>query len=429
MCSPVASERSSLPAGQQSSEVSRREKWLLALGSAVFAIVFSYPLLTNIGFDHAQHDWPFNIQLAQAIIHGWVGFSHVDCAGCPLFYGKFHNLLVNFVNPESRILTPFILLHLVFGPVIGLHLEVIAHIMIGFAGAYMLARVLGASSLGAVACAATFQASSGYYLHSGFGHVMFMGYTYAPWVGVMFCRERLWMTAGFLALIFFECGTYPFEHVVLFLVLFAAALSMSRSNIRPLWLLAKLGLLTLLLSAPRLVATLLFYGSNPRPWPLSGRGDSSNVLLDLFVRKTSWPPYAPDPSGYYAISRGAGWEFSCYVSPLFAGLALVGVAMNFRRTLPWLLMAVALLITAAGPFSSWSPWVWLHHLPGWGSQRLPARLLLIATLPIGVLAAFGADALPPRLSVAVIALGLLDCWLVGPPNLWQAMLSVVAIGT
>ena len=54
---------------------------------------------------------------------------------------------------ESQLQDPyaFFLLDLMFGPLIGIHLEIIAHLALGFGGAYLLARVLEAGKLGAIA--------------------------------------------------------------------------------------------------------------------------------------------------------------------------------------------------------------------------------------------------------------------------------------
>src|SRR5208283_814441 len=98
-------------------------------------------------------------------------------------------------NPSSRVLTPFFLLHLVFGPLIGVHLEIIAHLAIGFAGAYLLARVIEIGWLGALASGAAFAGSSWYFLHLAPGHLTFMSVMYIPyifallWIGVR--RRRL----------------------------------------------------------------------------------------------------------------------------------------------------------------------------------------------------------------------------------------------
>ena len=46
-------------------------------------------------------------------------------------------------NPQISLLTPFILLDLIFGPVIGARLQIVAHIAVGFGGAYVLGSRIG----------------------------------------------------------------------------------------------------------------------------------------------------------------------------------------------------------------------------------------------------------------------------------------------
>jgi hypothetical protein len=159
-----------------------REVLAVALGSLLFAAAFSYPLWLDLHAAHPQHDWPWNLQVADCVLKGCVGFSHVTCVQCQDITGWDYNLALNFFNPEARMLTPWLVLHLLFGAAVGLRLEVIGHIAVGFAGAYVLARVVGATWVGAAACALTFMGASGYYLHLGVGHVTWMGYVYAPWI-------------------------------------------------------------------------------------------------------------------------------------------------------------------------------------------------------------------------------------------------------
>ena len=48
--------------------------------------------------------------------------------------------------------------------------------------------------------------SSWYYLHLGVGHVMFLGYVYAPWVLALFLLDYAVLAALLLALVLYEGG-------------------------------------------------------------------------------------------------------------------------------------------------------------------------------------------------------------------------------
>lgn len=410
-------------------EVRLTEVQLVALGSVAFALIFSYRLLGHLRTPGLAWDWNANLEMAWAAwysvirLHKFPLWQPWLCGGFPLL-----------AHPESRILTPFFLLHLVFGPVVGLHLEVVAHIAIGFAGAYFLARTLGISPVGAVACAGTFMGSSWYYLHMAAGHVVFLGYVYAPWIVALFylaagARPRSMGTmtlaaAALLALVCFEGGTvYPLPHILLLLSVLAVLLTVERRALQPLIALVGIVVLTLIISLPKLIPMLLTIKVS-RPWPNNELNPLSLMVQFLFSRNQL---VERSPS----ITPWGFWEYGAYICPIFAMLAIVGVLSNFRRALPWLILSGLLFLAAMGNVGfamgrvgEYTPWVQLHRLPVWSEMRLASRFLILLTLCVGVLAAFGANWLskrkPALIRPAVILLlgaALLDCWLVGTPNL------------
>ena len=403
------------------------EVQLVALGSVAFALIFSWRLLGHLGTPGLAWDWNMNLEMA------WVSwYSVIRLHTIPLWQPWICGGYPILAHPESRILTPFFLLHLIFGPVVGLHIEVIAHLAIGFAGAYFLARTLDISPIGATACAGTFMGSSWYYLHMAAGHVVFLGYVYAPWILALFnlavtatpktTRNLMLAAAALLTLVFFEGGTvYPLPQTFLLLSVFAVLVMVERLSFRPLLILAGIAVLTLIFSLPKLIPMVLTIKVS-RPWPNNELNPLSLMLQFLFSRNQLLERPPITPWGF--------WEYGAYITPVFAAFALGGALLNFRRALPWLLLAGLLFITAMGnagfamgDMGQYTPWVQLHRLPVWSEMRLPSRFLMLFTLTIGVLAGFGADWLSKRKSTfskpAVIFLlgaALLDCWLVVTPN-------------
>src|SRR5271156_704464 len=75
------------------------------------------------------------------------------CGGLPLL-----------ADPQSRIFTPFFLLHLAFGPMIAINLELTIHLAVAWAGGYLLARLMDLGYLPAAVCASLFLCSSWPYL-------------------------------------------------------------------------------------------------------------------------------------------------------------------------------------------------------------------------------------------------------------------------
>jgi len=392
------------------------ERWnetkLLALGSTLFALAFSYPLLGHLSTAGMVWDWMPNMQMAWAArytvvhLHRFPMWQTWVCGGYPIF-----------AHPESRIITPFFLLHLIFGPAAGLHLEIIAHIAIGFAGAYFLARTLEISPIGAVACGGTFMGSSWYYLHLGVGHVMFLGYVYAPWILALFLLDYAVLAALLLALVLYEGGgVYALPHILLLLGVPAIIRAVERRSFRPVLRLGEIIGLTLLFSGPKLIAMYVTFGDFSRPWSYSEVNSFPLMVKLLFSTNQS---ITRSPS----ITMWNYCEYGAYISPIFAIFALIGTVSNFRRALPWLILAVLLFVLAMGDIGDYSPWVLLHHLPFATDWRLPSRFLIILTLCVGVLGGLGVDRLRDRrlIAVVLVSVAIFNCWLVSPSNLWEAL--------
>ena len=102
--------------------------------------------------------------------HQFPFWNPYECGGMPVLG-----------NPQSSVLTPFLLLDLIYGPVVGARLQIIAQIAIGFGGAFFLARVVGISKFGAIVCACAYGGSSWYYLRAEVGHLTFISGTYRAW--------------------------------------------------------------------------------------------------------------------------------------------------------------------------------------------------------------------------------------------------------
>jgi len=141
-----------------------REVLLVAASSMAFALIFAWPILGHLGQFGAFHDWEFNTELhwvpyyTVLHYHQFPLWNPYKCGGIPMFG-----------NPQSRVLTPFFLIHLLVGPVLGLQLEIILHLAMAWSGGYVLARTLGLSSLGCVVAASVFPSNSWFFLHVGEG--------------------------------------------------------------------------------------------------------------------------------------------------------------------------------------------------------------------------------------------------------------------
>src|SRR5271167_1429648 len=155
----------------------RREGVAVAVASTAFALVFCFPLLAHLTTAGTFDDWDQNSASqwsAYWVLHRYHQFplwNPFECGGMPLLG-----------DPQSHFLTPWFFLTMVFGPVVGLHLEVIIYNAIAWAGGYVLGRVLGMRRISAICTATAFAGSSWFFLHASEGHVVLIVMVYLPWI-------------------------------------------------------------------------------------------------------------------------------------------------------------------------------------------------------------------------------------------------------
>jgi len=407
----------------------RREAAWVAIGSAVFALCFGYPILRDIfhegipffaiqrnGAGVIAHDWDLLMQArwvpAYTMLHyrQFPFWNPYSCGGEPMLG-----------SPFSAFLTPFLPLELAFGPLVGVRLEIVIHIAIAFTGAYFLARVMDISKLGATACAATFAGSSWYYLRMTIGHLGFMPFAYMPWVIAFIYvgarRNQLTPAAlgGMLmALMLLMGGLYPFLVTASTIALLASMIGIQRRAVFPVLEVAVIGAFGLGFAAIKLFPGLAYTGVNARLQAPSEVNELRIILMALFSRAQSVGRVLA------GTHQGIGfWEYGAYTGPIFVGLGIFGAARQYRRAWPWIVTAMVLLILVAGNFGAYSPWAVLHGLPFYASTHEPERWLIPFTLAAGVLCAFGVDSLRriampwgAWITAFLIAIAVADAWAV-----------------
>ena len=400
----------------------QRETIWVALGSMAFALTFAWPILGHLGQFSAFHDWEFATELHWVPYYTVVHYHELPlwnpykCGGMPMLG-----------NPQSRILTPFFLIHLLAGPILGAQLEIILHLALGWSGGYVLGRSIGLGPLACVVCASVFPASSWFYLHIGEGHTVFLAVMYLPWVAALFClavdRKKLMPAAlaGLLiALTFWEGGLYIAIFAMILIASIALPMMLTRWSLWPLWSGLVAAAFTGGFAAIKLLPAIDVFRMHPRGMT-GGEGNPWWVIqICLFSRNQDILRVGPGAFGFQ--------EYGAYISIPFIALAFLGMVYGWRRPLPWVVSALLFLEIARGDVGPDSFWVLMRNAPYFGgmltAMRLPERFLGAMVLPVSVLAALGAELLSTKLrgwghwfATALLLVGLIDSWLVGPPNL------------
>ncbi len=394
------------------------------IGGAFFSLVFSYPLLAHLTFPGSNNDWDFSLEMAWTPYYTIRHFHQIPlwnpykCGGLPML-----------ANPQSRILTPMFLLQLVCGPVLGLHLEIILHLALAWAGGYLLGRMLGMTRLGAIGAATLFPASSWFYLHLGEGHAVMLPFAYLPWLALCLWRAFEYRGATYaiaagaiLALMFGEGGVYAVTYSLLLTGVLAFVVAFLEGSLRPLVELSLAGFFAAGFAAVKLLPSRSFVDNFPR---LIGNGYATDwrVLgIALFSSDQDKLRISPGGFGFH--------EFGAYVGIGFGLLALCAMLAPMRKIAPWLLAAGVVFVLSRGenPVFGFSLWQALHRFPIFSSERLPSRWFIPLVFTISVLAGYGVDLLIDHFGRAgyaramlLLLIGTLECLWTGPPNLRYAL--------
>lgn len=366
--------------------LAKRNLWPIAIAAGL-ALYYALPLLMKLTW-WGVRDWDLFTTIAAAPV------------GCIEYYGQFPfwnpwmgggNIL--FHHPEVLVLSPFILLYLLFGAVVGLKLQVLICYFLGFWGSQRLGRRLGLSLAAAPVFAVAYFGSVHFALHFAEGHMPFTHYCFLPWF------------------LHFLLGPARNARSVIWSALVLALMILGNGAAVPLlYTLSFTGLVILMISL------------RDRTWRLLGRWLGAIVLgcgvaaikflpMVVYLIQNTWEgaPHESIPfSALGVIFFGTehslftenfpeqfwAWhEYGAYLSPLLLAAAIWASWRHLRRLWPWLIAAVVFLLLGLGDFGWCSPWALVSHLPGFSSARCTGRAFQFVLLSLGLVGAFGLDML------------------------------------
>ena len=391
----------------------------MAAGAILFGLAFASPLLAHFSGIGEVYDWDMLLDLQWAPFYTVSHFHQLPlwnpyaCGGIPMLG-----------NPISRFLSPFFLLHLLLGPVIGFHLEIILHLAVAWSGGYVLARVQGLSPLASTLCGSIFAGSSWFSLHLAEGHGHFMASVYLPWIVALlwlgFTERALVPTAGsglLIALTLGEGGVYQVLQAFVLVALLGVTISVIYRSYWPIAAIAIFAVFSAGFAAFKLLPDYGMMHAYPRPWDSFDQTSIRLICVSLFSR-------VQDLTREHSGGQWGFWEHGAYIGPLAVVLALIGTLKYPRGAAPWVIACVMFLALATGQSAAYAPWNLLHKLPIFVSSRCPSRFLVPFTLAVGVLASFGGEAILKRFKTwgayavcLTLCAMLVDFWRVSVPNL------------
>ncbi len=334
-------------------------------------------------------------------------------------------------DPEFPLFAPTFLLELLFGIPLGFRLAIFSVTSFGALGMVLLGKRLGLSPPGALLAAVVFSLSSVHLLEIVEGHPNVFSAFYLPWIfwawinayvagpvaaihphTVLDKLRALWGAPGsatrsfwilacgiFLALTFFQGGIYMLMYVGMAFIFLITVLPHHRRA-----LLVTLGAVawSIGLTAVKLIPVALWL----RQFQDKAYASSTYILPSL--HKILLGRY-PHGSENIIPNQGGGWhEYGAYIGIVALVLAIVSLwKIRERRVqLLWFGALVAVLIASAGPLLK-PLFDQVSFLP----RSNISRLMVLAVLPLALLAGYGLNVLIPRRIPRLIGL-VLTCLLI-----------------
>jgi len=215
-----------------------KENKLIPIGLfIVIAVVYTLPILKNFTY-WGQMDWDqftfWNAVPRETFL------THFQF---PLWnpYSNGGNVLL--AHPHSPFLSPMYLFVLFFGPVIGLKLEIIIHLIIGLLGMFKLSRYLKLDQCPAYLSSFVFMLNSMYALHLTEGHAEWLPMAFVPWAFLYYLKsmDHFKNVIGviiFLSLMILAGSVDVFTIFILFLPIYALCQIVQSRNFVPLKILS-----------------------------------------------------------------------------------------------------------------------------------------------------------------------------------------------
>lgn len=360
------------------------------------SIIYTSPLFKNIG-NWGQMDWD-QFTFWNAVPRKTILTYHQF----PLWNPYTNGGNVSLAHPHSSFLSPFFLLVLFFGPIIGIKFQIILFLILGLSGMFFLLKHLGLREMPSYTGSFIFMLCSIFPLHLTEGHVEWLGMAFIPWLFLFYLKsiEKIkYQYAGILLFTLMILGgnVYISAMTALFLALYSLIRLWQGKRI--IWLknIAIIFLGAFLLSSLKLIPMFEFLSHCPRK--IASPESISPLLLPVML-------LSKNPGSLYSLSKWNspdkkmrikndleieyGWhEYGAYVGIIPVLLFAAGIFLNFKRQWPLFLAGVISLMLSLGRGSPIDLWKILHSFPIYNSLHVPSRFTLIFIFIFSVFAGLG----------------------------------------
>jgi hypothetical protein len=336
------------------------------------------------------HDWDAQTShryltlLSLVRYHEFPGWDPYGCGGFPAW---------GYVEADTILVSPFLPVYLLLPMAAALRIEVLGMAFVGAVGAWAAATRFTSSHAARALVAVLWAVNGRWALQTAAGHTWHLAYAWMPWCLYFLERARsregrvkdLAGGGAAVAMLVYSGGIYPLPHTVLLLGMYAALVALLERSPRPLFALAKVGLVGVGLSAPKLLPLLDGFGKAPRLIESTEILEPGALLALLTSRDQG---FGSRPGHVWPY----GWhEWGMYVPWAGAIVLLLGVIfVQGRREAALKATGVLFFALGFGAFHPDAPWTLLHkYAPIFRSQHVPSRFLYTAVLALALVAAAG----------------------------------------
>ncbi|MFA5259895.1 MAG: YfhO family protein [Candidatus Omnitrophota bacterium] len=407
----------------------KKAQWITLGIFSTMAFIYTFPVFKNISY-WGHMDWDqftFWHAVPREVIVRYKQF--------PLWnpYANGGNVLL--AHPQSAFLSPFFIFVLLWGPIMGLKLEIFAHLVLGLTGMYTLSRHMGLNRRCSYFTSCVYMLCSIFPLHLGEGQVEWLALSFVPWIFIFYLKTiapegpiiqnppfiaTKPLTAAIVTLgLILVTGVYVINLFLVFLFVYAVLKSFQVRQLQPLSALGMVFIGACLLGAVKVLPMLEFVRQVPRLIDQKSGVALSTLWTMLFSRGQAfldtrlWETVLLD-NGTYRY----GWhEYGAYIGFLPFFLFIIGGIKQFKNHWPLLGTAVICLLLVLGDSSPINLWRILHGLPVYGSLTVPSRFMFCVMFPIALLSGFGLSHIEHRsraygrtLSLLILLFVTFDLW-------------------
>lgn len=355
--------------------------------SLCLSFLFYVPILTS-GNTIGIQDWDQNF--------AWSEFTRISI----LKYNQFPfwnpykcGGAVHFANPEIPVISIQTLFVLLFGTLTGIKGSIFFHGVLGFVGFYLLARYYKLSKYGSILASIIFSYSgiTGSFLSTGM--VVFMVFTYSPYILLFFHKgtiHRKWIV---IASVLYAFSYYAGYHIPLLLITYISIYSLVDSilkkSIKPLISLLLFSIIATIVAFPKLILSLQLISYFPRLKIDESGYKFMHFLYFLFSRRQNL-------FGDIGIS-GYGYsidENSLYVGAIPIILFLIFFVKNIKvikRKAVLICSLVVIIFLMFGEKIYPSLYGFIHQFPPFSSFRVAQRFRFDFIIPFALLTGLGLD--------------------------------------